>query len=47
MNKTDLIRKMVKQLFEQGDVEVVDSSFVEGYVAHYGDKKHSGQKFVK
>lgn len=47
MNKTDLIRKMVKQLFEQGDVEIVDSSFVEGYVAHDGDKKHSGQKFVK
>lgn len=47
MNKTELIRKMVKQLFEQGDVEIVDSSFVEGYVAHDGDKKHSGQKFVK
>jgi predicted ester cyclase len=47
MNKTDMIRKMVKQIFEQGDVEIVDSSFVEGYVAHDGDKKHSGQKFVK
>jgi predicted ester cyclase len=47
MNKTELIRKRVKQLFEQGDVEIVDSSFVEGYVAHDGDKKHSGQKFVK
>jgi predicted ester cyclase len=47
MNKTELIRKRVKQLFEQGDVEIVDSSFVDGYVAHDGDKKHSGQKFVK
>src|SRR5574344_1018275 len=47
MNKKDQIRKMVKQLFEQGDVEIVDSSFVDGYVAHDGDKKHSGQKFVK
>lgn len=47
MNKMDLIRKMVKQLFEQGDVEIVDSSFAESYVAHDGDKKHSGQKFVK
>jgi len=47
MNKEKQIEYIVKQLFEQGNVEIVDSSFAEGYIAHDGDKKHSGQKFVK
>ena len=47
MNKEKQIEYIAKQLFEKGDFEIVDSSFAESYVAHDGDKKHSGQKFVK
>jgi len=47
MNKEKQIEYVVKQLFEHGNVEIIDSVFVESYVAHDGDKKHIGQKFVK
>jgi len=47
MNRNEKIEHIAKQLFEHGNDEIIDSAFVEGYIAHYGDKKHTGQKFVK
>lgn len=47
MKKEKRIEYIAKQLFEQGNVELIDSFFIESYVAHDGDKKHQGQKFVK
>lgn len=47
MKKEKRIEYIAKQLFEQGNVELIESSFIESYVAHDGDKKHHGQKFVK
>jgi predicted ester cyclase len=47
MNKEEKIEYIAKQLFEQGNIEIIDSAFVESYIGHYGDKKHTGQKFVK
>ncbi|MFO7657904.1 MAG: ester cyclase, partial [Bacteroidales bacterium] len=47
MNREEKIEYIAKQLFEQGNVEIIDSAFVESYIGHYGDKKHKGQKFVK
>ncbi len=47
MNKEKLIGFIAKQLFEQGNVDIADTAFVEGYVAHDGGKKHTGQKFVR
>lgn len=47
MNKEKQIEYIAKQLFEQGNVKIIDSVFVESYVAHDGDIKHLGQKFVK
>jgi len=47
MNKEKQIEYIAKQLFEQGDFEIVDSAFTESYMAHDGDKKHSGQRFIK
>lgn len=36
-----------EQLFVQGNVDLVDSVFDVGYIAHDGDKTHKGQAFVK
>jgi predicted ester cyclase len=47
MNREEKIKDIAKRLFEQGNVEIVDSVFAESYIGHYGEKKHSGQKFVK
>lgn len=47
MNREEKIKDIAKRLFEQGNVEIVDSVFVESYIGHYGEKKHIGQKFVK
>lgn len=47
MNKRKQIEYIAKQLFELVNTELVDSAFAENYIAHDGDKKHNGQKFVK
>jgi len=47
MNKEKQIEYVTKQLFEQGNVEIIDAVFVESYIAHDGVKKHAGQKFVR
>ena len=47
MNKGKQIEYIAKQLFEEGNVEIIDAVFVENYIAHDGDKKHTGHKFVR
>lgn len=47
MNKENQIKYISKQLFEEGNIEIIDSFFTENYLAHDGEKKHSGHKFVK
>ena len=47
MNREEKIEYIAKLLFEQGNIEIIDSAFVESYIGHYGDKKHTGQKFIK
>jgi predicted ester cyclase len=47
MNREEKIEYIAKQLFEHGNVDIIDSVFTENYIGHYGDKKHVGQKFVK
>ena len=47
MNREEKLEYIAKQLFEQGNIEIIDSAFVESYIGHYGDKKHTGHKFVK
>lgn len=47
MNKEKLLESITKQLFVQGNFEVVDTYFNDDYVAHDGDKQHVGRKFVK
>jgi predicted ester cyclase len=47
MNKEKQLEYIAKQLFELGNIELVDSIFVESYIAHDRDKKYSGQEFVR
>ncbi len=47
MNSEDKIEFIAKQLFEMGNIELIDDAFVENYIAHDGDKIHIGKKFVK
>jgi predicted ester cyclase len=47
MNREKQIEYIAKQLFEHGNMEMVDSAFADNYVAHDGAKTHKGQKFVK
>ncbi len=46
MNKVDHIKFAVKELFVQGNLEVVGEVFATNYVAHAGDKKYQGHDFV-
>jgi predicted ester cyclase len=46
MNRENQIEYIARQLFEHGTMELVDSAFAGSYVAHDGEKRHKGQKFV-
>jgi len=47
MDRLDQIKYIANQLIEQGNFNIVDSAFSEDYVAHAGEKTHSGLKFIK
>lgn len=47
MDKSDILKHIAEQLFEQGNLSIIDSSFSADYIAHAGDKTHSGQNFIK
>ena len=47
MNKINQINTALEQLFEEGNIDVVESIFSKNYIAHHGDKTNSGQDFIK
>ncbi len=47
MDKEEHIRHANTQLIEQGDLDVVDSAFTAGYIAHAEDKEYKGHEFIK
>lgn len=47
MKKDKQIFYVAEQLFELGNLEIVESVFASDYVVHDGDKTHKGQKFIK
>jgi predicted ester cyclase len=47
MDKLNQLRFAVDQLIGQGNLAMVDSVFLEDYIAHSGDKTHNGHKFIK
>jgi predicted ester cyclase len=47
MNRENQIEIIARQLFEHGNMELVDSAFTDNYVAHDGEKRHKGQTFVR
>lgn len=47
MDKLSLIKQVVDQLIGQGNLDFVDTAFSADYIAHAGDKNHSGHKFIK
>jgi predicted ester cyclase len=47
MDKLSLIKQVVEQLIGQGNLDVVGTAFSADYIAHVGDKTHSGHKFIK
>jgi len=47
MNKEKQIKYAVEQLLGQGNLDIIDTVFALEYVAHDGEKTHTGQKFVR
>lgn len=47
MNKINQINTALEQLFEEGNIDIVESIFSKNYIAHHGDKTNSGQDFIK
>lgn len=47
MDKLNHIICTAEQLFDKGNLEIVDSVFSESYIAHMGDKSYKGHKFIK
>jgi predicted ester cyclase len=47
MNKINQINTALEQLFEEGNIEIVESVFSKNYIAHHGDKTNSGHDFIK
>lgn len=46
MNREKQILYAAEQLFEQGNVGIIETVFALDYVAHEGDKTHKGQNFI-
>lgn len=46
MDMDKQVEHVARQLFEHGNIGIIESAFNETYVAHDGDKKHCGHKFV-
>lgn len=46
MDKLTIIKQALNQLFEIGDMSLVNTFFDENYVAHAGEKTYTGHKFI-
>ena len=47
MNKINQINTALEQLFEAGNINIVENVFSENYLVHHGDKTNSGHDFIK
>ncbi len=47
MNKINQINTALEQLFEAGNINIVENVFSENYLVHHGDKTYSGHDFIK
>lgn len=47
MKRINQINTALVQLFEAGNVSIVESVFSEKYIVHDGDKTHNGHDFIK
>jgi len=47
MNRVNQLEYIARQLFEHGNMELVDSAFTDNYIAHDGEKRHKSQTFVR
>ena len=47
MNKKELIHYACKELFEIGNIEIIDEVFVKSYVIHTANKDYRGYDFIK
>ncbi len=46
MNKPEIIKHTVKQLFEHGNTEIISSAFSSEYTAHAENKEYKGHDFI-
>jgi predicted ester cyclase len=46
-NKEEIIKYVVEELIEKGNLGIVDETFATDYVAHAGEKEYSGHSFIK
>ncbi len=47
MDKKELINFANKELFEKGNLEIIDDVFTKNYVAHTANKNYEGHDFIK
>lgn len=47
MNKINQLETIAQELFECGNIELVDQVFAEAYIAHDSIKEYWGREFVK
>lgn len=47
MNKINQLETTALELFECGNIELVDQVFAEAYIAHDSSKEYRGREFVK
>jgi len=47
MNKNELINYANKELFEKGNLEIIDEVFAKNYVTHTANKEYEGHNFIK
>lgn len=47
MENFNLLKNALEQLIAKGNMEIVDSSFSDNYVAHSGEKSYRGHEFIK
>lgn len=47
MLNIDKLKFIADQLIVKGNYEIIDTSFSENYLAHSGEKTHSGHAFIK
>lgn len=46
-NKEGRIRYTIEELIGKGNLGIVDETFASDYVAHAGEKEHSGHSFIR